>query len=200
MFCPTCGLTEDRPVLYCRSCGTDLRSVRVSLTSPEPPPNSTHGAREEIGRALAARIRDLPNLSELEDALPAIEQFLETPGERRLSRMRAGTVTAAIGLGATVFFALFALKESDMIFAPGLGIVCFLIGIGLIINGRFFTLRQDERPLPLPGQPEEPMNRFANMSNVAALPTGETLMQPASVTENTTRHLAAVVEQVPRSE
>ena len=187
-------------MLYCRGCGTDLRSVRVSLTSPEPSLNTTHGAREEIGRALAARIRDLPNLSELEDALPAIEAFLETPGERRLSRMRAGTIIAAIGLGATVFFALFALKEADMIFAPGLGIVCFLIGIGLIINGRFLTLRHEDRVLPLSGQPEESTNRFANFSSVAALPTGETLAQPASVTENTTRHLAAVAEKVPRSE
>jgi hypothetical protein len=200
MFCPTCGLTEDRQVLYCRSCGTDLRAVRTSLVAPETGPGPAASAREEIGRALAARIRDLHDLSELEDALPAIEQFMESPAERRLRRIRAGTICAAIGAGATVFFFLFAMVQHDLFFAPGLGIVLFLIGIGLIINGKFLTVQHGEATA-LPAPPDEAIRRFmSSPAEQPALASGSPLAPPASVTENTTRHLTGVADQSARKE
>lgn len=192
MFCPTCGLAEDRQVQYCRSCGIDLRGVRAGLTSPDaqrPPVN----AREEIGRALAARVWGLEDLSELEDALPAIEKFLESPAERRLRRIRAGTICASIGVGATVFFTLFGLLSRDLLFMPGLGIVLFLIGVGLILNGKFLTVPDDRTAARITGPSEGMFRQFsADGTAPAALPTGETLTPPASVTENTTRHLGQV--------
>jgi hypothetical protein len=186
-------LTEDRLGQFCRSCGTDLRSVRNKLAAPDPSTLTVTGsARDEIGRALAARIRDLDDLSELEDALPAIEKFMESPAERRLRRIRAGTICAAIGAGATVFFALFALMQRDLLFMPGLGIVLFLIGVGLILNGKFLT-HPDDAPPALPAPPDETLRRFMNDARApAALPTGENLTPPAAVTENTTRHLGQV--------
>lgn len=201
MFCPTCGLTEDRQVQFCRGCGTDLRSIRTKLSAPDPSTSLVSGsARDEIARALAARIRDLEDLSELEDALPAIEQFMESPAERRLRRIRAGTICAAIGAGATVFFGLFAAMQKDLLFMPGLGIVLFMIGIGLIINGKFLTVGSDQAAPPLPAPPDEMLRRFMSEGvKPAALPTGENLTPPASVTENTTRHLGQVPVDVARS-
>lgn len=185
-------MAEDRQVQYCRSCGTDLRGVRAGLAAPEGQKPAAN-PREEIGRALAARIWGLDNLSELEDALPAIEKFLESPAERRLRRIRAGTICAAIGAGATVFFALFTLMAKDLVFLPGLGIVLFLIGVGLILNGKFLTPLENRTAPSLIGPPDEMIRRFTGEQPMpAALATGENLVQPASVTENTTRHLAQI--------
>src|ERR1700694_403223 len=57
MFCPGCGLSEERTVQFCRSCGTDLGIVRETLAQPDTAGNSIALAREEIARAVAARIQ-----------------------------------------------------------------------------------------------------------------------------------------------
>src|ERR1041384_4600600 len=106
MFCPGCGSEERQASLYCRACGTDLRQVRVSLERPDSITASAVTAREEIGRAVAQRIREVQDARELkkvaEDVLPEIEKFLESPEEKRLRRMRAGVVVASIGVGVTI--------------------------------------------------------------------------------------------------
>src|SRR4030095_12123990 len=65
---------------------------------------SAVSARDEIGRAVAEKIRQTSTAKELhkvaEDVLPEIEKFLESPDERRLRRFRAGVIVACIGLGA----------------------------------------------------------------------------------------------------
>src|SRR5256712_11404660 len=106
MYCPTCGSEERQMNQYCRACGTDLRSVRVSLERPDSITASAATAREDIGRAVAEKIREVEDADELkrvaEDVLPQIEKFLESPEERRLRRMRAGVIAASSGLGAAI--------------------------------------------------------------------------------------------------
>src|SRR5881396_2247786 len=107
MFCPGCGSEERQASQFCRACGIDLRVVRVSLERPDSITASAISAREEIGRAIAQKIREVDDAHDLkpvaEDVLPQIEKFLESYEEKRLRRVRAGVVTAASGLGATVF-------------------------------------------------------------------------------------------------
>ena len=58
MFCPNCGLKEERTVQFCRTCGTDLGAVRDTLEQPNSVAASAVAAREEIARAAAAKIKD----------------------------------------------------------------------------------------------------------------------------------------------
>jgi hypothetical protein len=51
-------LKEERAVQFCRACGADLRAVRETLEQPDAPEPSVTAAREEIARAIAARIKD----------------------------------------------------------------------------------------------------------------------------------------------
>src|SRR6267142_3367581 len=106
MYCPGCGSEERQISQYCRACGTDLRVVRVSLERPDAITESAISAREQIGRAVAEKIREVADTRDLkrvaEDVLPQIEKFLESPEEKRLRRMREGVITAATGLGASV--------------------------------------------------------------------------------------------------
>src|ERR1041385_1057161 len=120
MFCPSCGSEERQASQYCRACGTDLRPVRVSLGRPDSVTVSAVSAREDIGRAVADRIREVEDARELkkiaEDVLPQIEKFLESYEEKRLRRMRAGVVVASIGIGATALMFLMAsvARENDV--------------------------------------------------------------------------------------
>src|SRR3989454_10750317 len=91
---------------YCRACGTDLRRVRVSLEQPDSITASAVSAREEIGRAVADKIREVEDTRDLkrvaEDVLPQIEKFLESHEEKRLRRVRAGVIAAASGFGTGI--------------------------------------------------------------------------------------------------
>src|SRR5712664_277848 len=106
MYCPSCGSEERQMSQYCRACGTDLRPVRVSLERPDSITASAVTAREEIGRAVAEQIREVDDARDLqrvaEDVLPQIEKFLESPEEKRLRRMRAGVITASVGVGVCI--------------------------------------------------------------------------------------------------
>jgi len=144
MYCPTCGSEERQISQYCRACGTDLGSVRRGLERPDTITASAVSAREEISRAMAEKIREMEGSRELkqvaEDVLPQIEKFLESPEEKRLRRVRAGVVLAAIGLGAALLILLMSWKDQDLLPFVSLGVATFLIGIGLVLNGLAFTI------------------------------------------------------------
>jgi hypothetical protein len=202
MYCPSCGSEERQLSQFCRACGTDLRVVRNSLESPDSVTQSAISARENIGMAVADKIRQMSSAKELkkvaEDVLPHFEKFLESPEEKRLRRIRAGIIMAAIGLGATFILLIMAMDRGDFIpfIAPAL--VTFLVGVGIIVNGLLFTVPRKQ----LPGEAYDALsqkvldagaNRIPYESPAPGqltneLPTAPRL-QAASITEHTTHHL-----------
>jgi len=206
MYCPTCGSEERQPSQYCRACGTDLRVVRRGLERPDTITASAVSAREQISQALADKIRQMKTAKDLErvaeDVLPQLEKFLESPEEKRLRRVRAGVVTAAIGLGGALLIFLISLESHDLIPFISLGLIAFLIGIGLIINGLAFTIprkkiddrsdeAQSQRELESRMQSASPVNQLSPFSQSTTDLPGSTdrIMSQPSVTEHTTHQL-----------
>lgn len=122
--------------------------VRSSLERPDSITASAVSAREEIGRAMADKIREVDDVHDLkrvaEDVLPQIEKFLESYEEKRLRRVRAGVIVAASGLGTGLLGLAMALALSgpdaeSALMVIGLGAVAFAIGLGLVLNGVVFT-------------------------------------------------------------
>jgi hypothetical protein len=196
MYCPTCGSEERQLSQYCRVCGTDLRGVRTSLERPDAITASAVTAREQISRAMADKIREMQpdDLKRVaEDVLPQIEKFLESPEEKRLRRVRAGVVTAAIGVGATLLIFLLSLGSHDLIPFMALGVITFLIGLGMIINGLAFTV--PKKKLATTDEAAQSPNELeTKLPNAAPLPlpsptTNELLTARPSVTEHTTHQL-----------
>lgn len=194
MFCPNCGLEEKQSNQFCRACGVDLRRVRVAVESPDSITASAVSARDEIGRAVAAKIRETDGAYELkkvaEDVLPEIEKFLESPEERRLRRMRVGLLLSCIGLGTAIGISLVSMvmQDSDVIFLAALGFVTFFIGLGFILNGVFLTVPKNsvaDRSSDADSQRE--LDGPAASANDLELP--EPSSPFLSVTENTTQHL-----------
>ena len=200
MYCPSCGSDERQLSQFCRACGTDLRIVRSSLENPDVITQSAISAREHIGMAVADKIRQMSTAKDLEkvaeDVLPQFEKFLESPEERRLRRIRAGIITAAIGLGATIVTFLMALDQMNIFPFITPALVTFLVGIGIVINGLLFTLPRKR----LPGNAYDALsqNLLDSTSNrtphEAPLPAGNLTNEllpagKASITEHTTHHL-----------
>jgi hypothetical protein len=148
MFCPSCGSEERQASQFCRACGSDLRGVRMSIERPDSITASAVTARQEIGRAVADKIRQVEDAYELkkvaEDVLPQIEKFLESYEEKRLRRVRAGVIVGASGIGTGILGLIMSAvlhgpdAESALIII-GLGAIAFAIGIALVLNGLLFT-------------------------------------------------------------
>jgi hypothetical protein len=181
-----------------------MRAVRQGLEKPESVMASVTSAREEIGRAIAARIRevrDANDLKMLEDVLPEVEKFFETPEERRLRRIRAGVVTAMCGLGATLFFYIMSMKEQDAFFIVMLGVTTFLIGLGIILNGLLLTVPKESSRRSL-NEAREDIERAMSLATKRReeLSVASQAGLPApSVTEHTTHRLAGDAELATRT-
>lgn len=204
MFCPGCGSEDHQTSQFCRACGVDLRAVRLSVERPDSITASAVSARDEIGRALADRIRTVADAAEMkivaDSVLPQVEKFLESPEQKRLRRVRAGTIIGASGLGAGTLGLIMSavVTGPDLeaaLWVGGLGITAFTLGLGFILNGLLFTKPRkalDDR------SPDAKMQNLldagyqppASISDARA-PTTSNLSKAAgpSVTEHTTHHL-----------
>jgi len=201
MYCPSCGQEERQLSQFCRACGTDLRVVRNSLERPDSITASAISAREQIGVAMADRLRELKTGKDLEhfaeDVLPQFEKFLESPEEKRLRRIRKAVITASIGLGWTIVALLLTLNDADFIPMMMPGFVVFFIGLGVLINGLWFTAPRKE----LPGDSQDALaQKILDSSTKYEAPqlraltnelTPAARIPAASVTEHTTHHLGS---------
>lgn len=198
MFCPNCGIEETRVNQFCRACGTDLRSVRFAVESPDSITASAASAREEIGRAVALKIRETQSVKELkkvtEDVLPEIEKFLESPEEKRLRRVRVGTLISSVGLGATIAFTIVSMfvNEREMFIIIGLGVVTFFIGLSFVLNGLLLTVpKKGVSDKSSDAEHQRELDAYENelnaKTNELILPESRQVF--SSVTEDTTKHL-----------
>ena len=166
--------------------------MRNRLEQPEALTASTVAAREEIVSAVATKIKQ-GQWWEVSAIVPEVQKLFESPEERRLrlqradererlKRIRKGTITAAVGLGEVLFFLILSMAKAKILIFTGLGLIVFLVGLGIIINGLFFTTpRQlDEDLYPAPNRPNTSTQPFSDMISGQGKPF------PPSVTENTT--------------
>jgi len=210
MYCPSCGSEERQASQYCRACGTDLRPVRTNLGRPDSVTASAVSAREDIGRAVADRIREVEDTQELkriaDHVLPQIEKFLESYEEKRLRRMRTGVIVAAsgigaVGLGIVMFGVLRAAHIEEIGLLLGVGIIAAAIGVGLVLNGVLFTQPRNKaddnasevlsQVLLETGYATPPMRSGEAPTFKAETTSNLTQVSGASITEHTTKHLTA---------
>ncbi len=194
MFCPSCGLEEKQSNQFCRACGSNLNAVRRMLERPDSITASAASARDEIGRAIAFKIREAKSPGELaavaEEVLPEIEKFLESPEEKRLRRVRSGMTVASIGLGAAIAFVVVAsIVDEGLLILAGLGLVTLLIGLSLVINGLLFTVpKKVLTNKSSDARSQRELDAAENSTNELALPEPNNSVF-SSVTEHTTRTL-----------
>ena len=178
--------------------------MRRGLERPDTITASAVSAREQISQAMAEKIRQMESATDLkrvaEDVLPQIEKFLESPEEKRLRRVRAGVVTAGIGLGAALLIFLMSIEAHDLIPFIALGLITFLIGLGLVINGLKFTIprktladrsdeAQSQRELEAQAQKGYAAPQLSESSTNELSDPMDRIAGRPSVTEHTTHQL-----------
>lgn len=175
MFCPVCSVQVLEDIKFCKSCGTDLLAVRDALAG--------RSSRIDWSKTW---VTEMFLTQEEKDRRHGV-----TPEMKRNNEIKAGVITTLAGLGAMIFFRFFLEAvansegggDADIIRHVWLiGIVPFLIGIGILFNGLVLSkasLRSQAR-LPFPERnPARPTNQLAEPPAV-----------DFSVIEQTTANLA----------
>jgi hypothetical protein len=108
-----------------------------------------------------------------------------------LRRIREGVITSAIGLGATFFFYLIAMTDRHASFLPALGVIVFLIGLGLVLNGLLLTVPKLHALERSRDKNREELLEHSSDSIQNSAPAGQLSGAPPSVTELTTHNLSS---------
>ncbi len=197
MLCPRCALNQSDEIKFCTSCGANLQAVREALDAPEKKfdwGNTWVAEMFMSGQAAEIRKREMER------------QLGITPEVKRYNEIKAGVIVSCVGIGVSIF--LFFLMMGVAANAPPgdaeiltrvwvAGIIPFMVGLALIINGLFVSKKmievmergrketdalEDGGPTPRGLRPAD-TNEFipANMS---------------SVTDQTTRHLENVERKI----
>ena len=196
MFCPQCGTNQTEELKFCNLCGANLQAVRQVVATRE---NAATGDKFDWSKTWVAEM--FLSEAERKRRLQELEtQSGITPEVKRYNEIKAGVITASVGLGASIF--LFFLMQGIILSGQNppqdaeilsriwiAGVIPFLIGIALIINGLFVskkivevTRREMQRmPDRLEGRT---MPRSLNPAD-----TSEISPASFSVTEDTTKHL-----------
>ena len=193
MFCPGCGLQINDDFKFCRQCGANLHGVREAMTS--------RSTREKFDWSKTWWAEMIYPKEELERmrGVTAEEKLLKEE-KKRLDEIKGGVITSLVGVGVIIFFYFFfdvvarqkSGADADLLRSLWMtGIIPFLVGVGLLINGFFVSRRLvqlKERLLqaamPAPQAPAAlPAKTTDQLVAIAAQSGG------ASVTESTTAHL-----------
>jgi len=191
MYCPSCGTEASDQTKYCTKCGVNLRRVKGVL--------GKGGATGREGVDVESA-----TLEDLRAARRA--QKKKSPEEKRLEEIKAGVITSSVGLGLMIFLSVLFDAIASTVGGPasnilrslwGVGVLPFMIGAGIIINGLFISKRivelkrqQEQR------DPQPPLYSTPNTSPVAHLvEPSRSQISNYSITETTTTKLREPVSE-----
>jgi hypothetical protein len=195
MFCPQCGSNQNDELNFCKLCGGNLQAVRQVLAVRET--GESFWDKTWVAEMFLSHDERIKRKEEIE------RQRGITPEMKRYTEIKAGVITSCVGIGLTIFLYLFMqgiILGGDL--QPGkaeivrriwvVGVIPFMVGIGLLINGMVVSKRLVEvlrQGVAAPRREalEQEMER-------PALPSGDA-DQPISaagfsVTEEATSHLS----------
>jgi hypothetical protein len=199
MFCPQCGANQSEELKFCKVCGANLHAVRQAVATRETD-EKFDWSKTWVTEMFLSEGERKRRTQELE-----LKQGI-TPEVKRYNEIKAGVITSCVGLGVMIF--LFFLMQGIILSgqnSPGdneilsrvwiVGVIPFLIGLGLIINGVFVSKKLVEAVRnEMSGQPQSTTalgehrkkdeHLFLNAAN-----TKEFISPNFSVTEDPTKHL-----------
>lgn len=197
MFCPQCGANQSEELKFCNLCGANLQAVRQAVATRET------GEKFDWSKTWVAEMF----LSEEERKRRTHQLEREkgvTSEVKRYNEIKAGVITSCVGLGASIFLFFFMQgiiqsgqnpSDSEILSRVWIaGVIPFLIGLGIMINGIFISKkiveveRRDSATktgtAALGGQETEAEPRFLKSPD-----TTEFVSPNFSVTEDPTKHL-----------
>jgi hypothetical protein len=199
MICPRCNSNQTDEIKFCTACGANLEAVREVLERPEAAKkfewNDTWVAEMFMSGKAAQRRKQ-----ELERAMGI------TPEIKRYQEIKAGVIVSCIGIGLSIFLYWFMQgvaghvddKEREIILRVWIaGIIPFMVGLALIINGLVVSKKMVEIQERLAND-AKPLEEGATPRTLRPADTSQFIPTGVSVTEGTTRHLSNTGQKVER--
>ena len=203
MICPRCASNQSDNVKFCTFCGANLEAVREAIELKDTDKKSDWSENwwaEMFGDKAEERKLEMER------------RFGITPEVKRYNEIKAGVITASVGIALAIFLHIFmegiaknvSPNEAEILIRIWVaGAIPFLVGVALIINGLVVSKKQAEimeremrRVRGLEANPAE-LNAAQPQRTLRPAETNEFIPTPFSVTDQTTRHLVNV-EQDPK--
>jgi hypothetical protein len=193
MFCPQCGSTKNDELKFCKSCGVNLDAVR-QLTAVRDPSEKFDWSRTWVAEMFLSESERKRRKEQIER-----ERGI-TPEIKRYTEIKAGVITSSVGVGLMIF--LYALMQGiilsghqpasnaailDRIWIAG--VIPFLVGVALVINGSFVSKRQVEVARQRQETEENALKSAGETPALRPANTAEFMPPSFGVTEGTTKHL-----------
>jgi len=193
MFCPQCGSTQNDELKFCKSCGVNLEAVR------EVAAMRSAGEKFDWSRTWVAEMF----LSEGERKRRNEQIDRErgiTPEMKRHTEIKAGVILSSVGVGVTIFLYVFMqglilsghISPGDAAIISRLwvaGVIPFMIGVALTINGLFVSKRQIELARQRAEIGQDVLLNDGETPALRSADTAEFIPPSFGVTEGTTKHL-----------
>ncbi|HEY0097515.1 MAG TPA: zinc ribbon domain-containing protein [Pyrinomonadaceae bacterium] len=201
MFCPQCGANQSEELKFCNLCGANLQAVRQVVALRETSEDKFDWSKTWVAEMFlseAERKRRLHTQKAIEHELESQRGI--TPEVRRYNEIKAGIITSSIGLGSAIF--LFILMQgiiqggqtpphaNEILSRVWIaGVVPFLVGIALIINGLFVSKKIVEVTRRESSRMADALGGDTARRSLNSADTSEISPASFSVTEETTKHL-----------
>jgi hypothetical protein len=199
MFCPQCGANQSEELKFCNLCGANLQAVREAVATRDVAGEKFDWSKTWVAEMFLSEEERKRRNRQLEHERGVTWEV------KRYNEIKAGVITSCVGLGASIF--LFFFMRGIILGggnSPGdneilsriwiAGVIPFLIGLGIMINGIFISKkivevenrnsRSKTAPTALGGQDADAEPRFLNPAD-----TTEFVSPNFSVTEDPTKHL-----------
>ena len=194
MFCPKCGASQSQELKFCSLCGANLYAVRQVIETQET------GEKLDWSKTWVADMF----LSEGERKRRKAELELQrgiTPEVKRLNEIKGGVIATCVGVAVTIF--LFVLMQGIIRSGEATsgdaeilsrvwvaGLIPFMIGIGLIINGVFVSKRPGRISKGTSPLAPESIDQGSEWRSLRSADTTEFTPPQFGITEGTTKHLS----------
>jgi hypothetical protein len=198
MLCPRCSSNQSDDIKFCTSCGANLQAVREVLAAPD-------SAKFDWGNTWVADMFMSGQAAEMRK-LEMERRMGITPEVKRYNEIKAGVVVSSVGFGLAVFLHIFmqgvaaqaAPHAAEIITRLWVvGIIPFMVGLALIINGVVVSKRiveAQERAL----NEGKTLDEGVGARGLRAADTSQFIPTNLSVTDGTTRHLENSERKVSR--
>ncbi|MDT7540828.1 MAG: hypothetical protein QOE33_732 [Acidobacteriota bacterium] len=199
MFCPQCGANQKDELKFCNLCGANLFAVRQVVASREKDEKFDWSKTWVAEMFLSEGERKRRN-AELE------KQRGLTAEVKRYNEIKGGVITSCIGVGVMIFLKLFmegVVRSGEL--QPGedhivarlwvAGIVPFMIGLGLIINGLFVSRKIVEAEKRAAAISLDALVQTPERPSLPVADTSEFIPVGFSVTEGTTKNLSSSAQK-----
>ncbi|MDQ3684200.1 MAG: zinc ribbon domain-containing protein [Acidobacteriota bacterium] len=199
MFCPQCGINQSDELKFCKSCGANLYAVRQVVATRET------DEKFDWSKTWVAEMFMSEGERKKRDASLERQRGI-TPEIKRHNEIKAGVITACVGIGVAIF--LYVLMQGIILSGqnpPGdaeilsrvwvAGVIPLMVGLGLIFNGlivskRLVEIAKRER------MGTDALEPGAERGSLRPADTAEFIPSDFSVTEGTTKHLKSSVPKL----